>query len=59
MFSKDDDITNKLPLSYITPDKQKLNFQYQKGLMNYKLRLSGFKVISPLTNEKLSGRLKN
>ena len=38
-----DDITNKLPLSYMTPDKQKLNFQYQKGLMNYKLRLSGFK----------------
>ena len=33
-------LTNGLPLSYINPDKQILILEYQKELMNYKLRLS-------------------
>ena len=29
-----------MPLSYINPDKQVLVFEYEKELLNYKLRLS-------------------
>ena len=35
-----DNITSKLPLSYINPSKQILNLDYKKSFMNYKLRLS-------------------
>ena len=35
-----DNITSKLPLSYINPSKQILNIDYKKDFMNYKLRLS-------------------
>ena len=35
-----DNLTNELPLSYINPDKQVLVFEYEKELLNYKLRLS-------------------
>ena len=34
------DLTNRIPLSYINPDKQILTLEYQKELMHYKLRLS-------------------
>tara|TARA_B100001250_G_C19690512_1_gene740075 strand:- start:610 stop:1152 length:543 start_codon:yes stop_codon:yes gene_type:complete len=39
-LTRGDDLTNKSPLSYINPDKQILILEYQKELMNYKLRLS-------------------
>ena len=35
-----DDLTNKTPLSYINPDKQIMILNYNKNLLNYKIRLS-------------------
>ena len=34
------DLTNNMPLSYINPDKQILNLEYNKKVMSYKVRLS-------------------
>tara|TARA_Y100001970_G_scaffold144444_1_gene177391 strand:- start:4595 stop:6838 length:2244 start_codon:yes stop_codon:yes gene_type:complete len=35
-----DDLTNNIPLSYITPDKQVLNIEYSKNKISYKLRFA-------------------
>ncbi len=35
-----DDLTNKIPLSYINPDKQILNLEYDQKNISYKMRLS-------------------
>ena len=35
-----DDLSNNIPLSYINPTKQILNFEYKKMFMNYKFRVS-------------------
>ena len=39
-FVQGDDITNGVPLSYMNPAKQVLNFIYQKELIKFNLRLS-------------------
>ena len=39
-FTEGDDYTNQLPLSYINPTKQILNFIYKYELMNFNVRLS-------------------
>tara|TARA_B100001750_G_scaffold148999_1_gene119250 strand:- start:362 stop:1093 length:732 start_codon:yes stop_codon:yes gene_type:complete len=35
-----EDLSNNIPLSYINPTKQILNFEYKKMFMNYKFRVS-------------------
>jgi len=35
-----DDLTNNIPLSYITPDKQTLNLEYTNKKISYKFRFS-------------------
>ena len=35
-----DDLTNEIPLSYINPDKQILNLEYDQKNISYKMRLS-------------------
>ena len=35
-----DDLTNDIPLSYINPTKQVINFEYSKRLINFKIRLT-------------------
>jgi len=39
-FVKGDNLTDKLPLAYMNPTKQILNFEYKKEMMNYKVRFS-------------------
>tara|TARA_B110000116_G_scaffold107718_1_gene93568 strand:- start:655 stop:2895 length:2241 start_codon:yes stop_codon:yes gene_type:complete len=39
-LSRGNNLTDQSPLSYINPDKQTLNLEYEKNLINYKIRLS-------------------